>query len=485
MLGGSLFVAGLSGHEGEQTGQQGPRFHRRRPRAAPGANWVTNGGNVYNQRYSSLRQINRDNVAQVKAVWRTSLNGSGLGQGYSQQAQALFYDGIIYVVTGDNDVFAVDVETGKILWTYEANVDFDNTVICCGRLSRGVGLGDGKVYVGRLDGRLVALDQRTGKVVWDISAGDPASARHHGGAALLRRQGHRRLHGWRVRRPRPHQRLRREDRQARLELLDGAGARRDRSRDLAAGQRRVEVRRRAGVANAERRPRARHDLFLDRQRRAGSERRDSRGRQSLHVSLVALDANTGQYRWHFQLVRHDIWDFDAANPTILFDADFDGMRRKGITAVSKGGYLYILDRTSGVPLTPVVETPVPQDKIQKTAATQPIPQGDQVVRHEVDAVGENFEGILRNRARTFTPFSTGSSGNLAALLGRYLAPGLVQPHEQPDVPLRRRRPGPRHGRRCRLRRSARSPAPRRGVTCRAPSAARATSVRIIAARWSR
>jgi alcohol dehydrogenase (cytochrome c) len=125
------------------------------------------------------------------------------------------------------------------------------------------------------------------------------------------------------------------------------------------------------------------------------------------VSLVALDAATGAYRWHFQLVRHDIWDFDAANPTILFDAEFDGMMRKGITAVSKAGYLYILDRTSGVPLTPVLETLVPQDKSQKTAATQPIPQGDQVVRHEVDAVGESFEGILRNQARTFTPFSTG------------------------------------------------------------------------------
>jgi glucose dehydrogenase len=50
----------------------------------PAGNWVTNGGNVYNQRYSSLSQINRANVAQVKAVWRTSLNGSGLGQGYSQ-----------------------------------------------------------------------------------------------------------------------------------------------------------------------------------------------------------------------------------------------------------------------------------------------------------------------------------------------------------------------------------------------------------------
>ena len=139
----------------------------------PAANWVTNGGNVYNQRYSTLGQIDRGNVAQLKAVWRTSLNGSGLGQGYSQQAQALFYAGVLYVVTGDNDVFAVDVETGKILWTYEANVDFEHTVICCGRLSRGLGLGDGKIYLGRLDARLVALDQLTGKVAWDIAAGDP------------------------------------------------------------------------------------------------------------------------------------------------------------------------------------------------------------------------------------------------------------------------------------------------------------------------
>src|SRR5690606_33318895 len=136
----------------------------------PSRNWITNGGNIYNQRYSALAQINRDNVRDVKAVWRVSLGGSGTGPGYSHQAQALFYEGVLYVVTGDNDVFAVDIETGEFLWTYRGNVDFDNTVICCGRLSRGLGMGDGKIFLGRLDGRLVALDQRTGEVVWDILA---------------------------------------------------------------------------------------------------------------------------------------------------------------------------------------------------------------------------------------------------------------------------------------------------------------------------
>jgi alcohol dehydrogenase (cytochrome c) len=375
----------------------------------PAQNWITNGGNIYNQRYSSLTQINRDNVAQVKAVWRTSLNGSGLGQGYSQQAQALFYEGVLYVVTGDNDVFAVDVETGKILWTYEANVDFDNTVICCGRLSRGVGLGDGKVYVGRLDARLVALDQATGKVVWDIPAGDPgvsegitAAPLYYDGKVIVGFTGGE----YAVR--------------GRISAYDAKSGKRVWNFYTVPGPGEIGYATwpqdndawKYGGAPVWQTPSVDPELgmiyFTTGNAAPDLNGAIREGDNLFTVSLLALDVNTGEYRWHFQLVRHDIWDFDAANPTILFDADFDGMRRKGITAVSKGGYLYILDRTSGVPLTPVVETPVPQDKVQKTAATQPIPQGDQVVRHEVDAVGENFEGILRNRARTFTPFSTGN-----------------------------------------------------------------------------
>ena len=374
----------------------------------PAQNWVTNGGNIYNQRYSSLSQINRGNVAQVKAVWRTSLNGSGLGQGYSQQAQALFYEGILYVVTGDNDVFAVDVESGKILWTYEANVDFENAVICCGRLSRGVGLGDGKVYVGRLDARLVALDQLTGKVVWDIAAGDPgvsegitAAPLYYDGKVIVGFTGGE----YAVR--------------GRISAYDAKSGRRIWNFYTVPGPGEIGHATwprdndawKYGGAPVWQTPSVDPELgmiyFTTGNAAPDLNGAIREGDNLFTVSLVALDVNSGQYRWHFQLVRHDIWDFDAANPTILFDAEFDGMPRKGITAVSKGGYLYILDRTSGVPLTPVVETPVPQDRIQKTAATQPIPQGDQVVRHEVDAVGESFEGILRNRARTFTPFSTG------------------------------------------------------------------------------
>jgi len=147
-----------------------PAFSAAALSAPPTDGWFTNGGNLANQRYSPLASINRTNVAGLKPKWRTSLNGSGTASKYSGQAQALAYGGVIYVVTGADDVFALDAESGAILWTYEARLDEHIDAVCCGWLSRGVGLGDGRVYVGQLDGKLVALDQRTGTVAWSTQA---------------------------------------------------------------------------------------------------------------------------------------------------------------------------------------------------------------------------------------------------------------------------------------------------------------------------
>ena len=137
---------------------------------APAADWPTNGGDWYNRRYSPLTEINRDNVANLKGVWRTHLKGSGLGPQYSGEAQPIVYRGVAYIVTGANDVFAIDVDSGEILWEYRANLDPANNAVCCGWTSRGVALGAGYVYVGQLDGKLVALDQRNGNVVWSTQA---------------------------------------------------------------------------------------------------------------------------------------------------------------------------------------------------------------------------------------------------------------------------------------------------------------------------
>ena len=91
--------------------------------APPTTSWPTNGGNWYNQRYSPLTQIDRSNVASLKGVWRTRLGGSGAGAQHSGEAQPLVVDGLIYVPTGANDLYALDVTTGAIVWEYRANLD--------------------------------------------------------------------------------------------------------------------------------------------------------------------------------------------------------------------------------------------------------------------------------------------------------------------------------------------------------------------------
>src|SRR5262245_18333622 len=91
--------------------------------ALPRDGWRTNGGNLYNQRYSPLTQIDRTNVAQLKGVWRTPLNGSRRVAQYSGEAQPILHNSVIFVSTGADDVFALSVDTGEILWHVLANID--------------------------------------------------------------------------------------------------------------------------------------------------------------------------------------------------------------------------------------------------------------------------------------------------------------------------------------------------------------------------
>jgi len=107
--------------------------------------WLKAGGNLYSQNFSPLTQINRQNVANLKAVWRARLEGSGVGAKYSGEAQPVFYQGVVYIVTGADDVFATSVTTGEVLWTYHADLDSSISTVCCGWTSRGLALGEGKV----------------------------------------------------------------------------------------------------------------------------------------------------------------------------------------------------------------------------------------------------------------------------------------------------------------------------------------------------
>jgi quinohemoprotein ethanol dehydrogenase len=135
-------------------------------RSPVGKDWITNGGNLTNQRYSTLKQIDTINVPQLKGAWMTRLKGSGFGGKYSFEASPLVKDGIMYVVTGNDDVFALNAKTGTILWEYWSGIDQKISTVCCGWVNRGLAMGEGLLYLGQLDANVVALDMKTGKVAW-------------------------------------------------------------------------------------------------------------------------------------------------------------------------------------------------------------------------------------------------------------------------------------------------------------------------------
>src|SRR6201987_901568 len=128
-----------------------------------GKDWITNGGNMTNQRYSTLKQIDTDNVKQLKGAWMTRVKGSGLGGKYSLEATPLVKDGTMYMVTGNDDVFALNAKTGEILWEHWSQISQQISTVCCGWLNRGLAMGEGMLFLGQLDANMVALDIQTGK----------------------------------------------------------------------------------------------------------------------------------------------------------------------------------------------------------------------------------------------------------------------------------------------------------------------------------
>jgi quinohemoprotein ethanol dehydrogenase len=379
-----------------------PPFSAAQLSSLPSTDWITNGGTLSNQRYSPLELINRGNVAGLKALWRTHL-GSGGGANQSGQGQPIVYDGVIYITTGESDVFALDATSGAIVWRYAAKLDPNRVRACCGWVNRGVAIGDGKIYAGLLDARIVALDQRTGKEVWSIQAEDPLQGHsivsaplYYDGMIITGFGGGEMGVRGRVKA------YDAKDGKLRWTFHTIPGPGEPGHDSWPAGNDAWKY----GGAPVWQTPAidpALGMVYFSTGNAAPDFNGSNRKGDNLYtVSILALDVKTGAYRWHFQQVHHDIWDYDSPNPVILFDAPYPGGQRKGIAQVSKTGWVYILDRETGKPLIGIEERPVPQEPRQHTAATQPYVLGDSVVPQELDFAPEGFE--LINKGRIFTPF---------------------------------------------------------------------------------
>jgi quinohemoprotein ethanol dehydrogenase len=349
--------------------------------------WLTIGGDWHNTRHSTLTQIDRDNVKDLKAAWVVHL-GSGLGQKYSMEGTPIVKDGMMYFATGNDDVYALDAKTGSLIWQHLSGLDQNISTVCCGWDNRGVAVGEDKVFIGQLDGTFVALDAATGKELWKTEIGKwqegytiASAPLYYNGSiytgisggdreargkltALDAKTGNELWHFWTV--PDP-----------------GATG----SETWPSPNDPDPVRAKAylhGGANIWQTPAIDPDLGLiyfstgNPGPTAGGIGANRPGDNLFSSSIVALHMN-GTYAWHFQQVHHDLWDFDCPSPVILFEQMYDGEVRKGIAEACKTGWIYILDRTNGKPLIGINEKPVEQEPRVATAATQPYPVGDAVM----------------------------------------------------------------------------------------------------------
>lgn len=369
--------------------------------------WAFHGGDYYNRRYSILNQITAENIGDLKPTWVTSL-GSGAEDKYSGEATPLVVDGMMFITTGANDIFALDAKTGEQIWAYTPDIPQEMDTVCCGWTTRGVAVGDGKVYAGLLDARLIALDQKTGELLWETKVAEweegytvtSAPLYYNGKVYTGVSGGEYGIRG----------RVMAYDSDLGFEVwrfytipgpgdVDGDTWPSDNDAWLTGG---------GPVWNTPAvDPELGYIYFATGNTAPDLDGSNREGDNLYANSVVAVNAENGDYVWHFQEVHHDIWDMDPTNPVILYDVEMDGKMRKGLGQAGKTGWVYLLDRTDGTPLVGIEEKPVPQEERQKTAATQPFPVGDSFVPQTIteediaNDLGPEFTGEVGS---IFTPF---------------------------------------------------------------------------------
>lgn len=361
--------------------------------AAADTGWPTYGSDPGGSRYSEATQIDRTNVSRLKVAWtyRTGANGTQtkLSTKAAFEATPILSDGKLFLSTPYNHVIALDPATGAKMWEYNPSVNLERNYSEV--TSRGVSAWHDdsakgepacslRIFLGTLDARLIALDGKTGKPCEDFGANgvvdlnkDAATQTEWTGGyqvtsppAIYRDLvivGSSIADNWRVNTGRGI-----------VRAFDARSGRLRWTWDPIPWAKDTQPRTGAGNAWAAFSLDSQHDLvFVP----TGSAAPDyfggiRKGDNKWANSVVALRASTGEFVWGFQVVHHDLWDYDvAAQPTLFTWQD-------GTPAVvinTKMGHVFVLNRLTGAPLLPVEERPVPQSDIsgEKSWPTQPFP----------------------------------------------------------------------------------------------------------------
>jgi len=328
-----------------------------RANAASTKDWPSHGLDYAETRFSRLTQLSDANVKDLGLAWTYNLESTR-----GVEATPLIVDGIMYVSASWSIVHAIDVRTGKRLWTYDPKVPRRSGYKgCCDVVNRGVALYKGRVFVGAYDGRLIALDAATGAKVWEQDTvvdhkrsytitGAPRVVKGNviigqGGAEYGVRgyvSAYDAMTGklkWRwftvpgdPNKPYENDAMKMAaatwDPSSKYWESGGGGT----PWDTMAFDPELNLLY-VGTGNGSpwsrnlRSPKGGDNLFL--------------------ASIVALDPDTGRYVWHYQETPGDNWDYTSTQPMILADIAIEGKPRKVILHAPKNGFFFVIDRTDG------------------------------------------------------------------------------------------------------------------------------------------
>ena len=331
--------------------------------AKDGKNWLHPNGSYEQTRHAPAAQINTGNVAKLRPAF---VFQTGIVE--SMETAPIVVDGVMFVTTSYNHVYAINATTGEQYWHFKHKIGPVSTY-CCGPNNKGVAIADGKLFMGTLDAKLVALDAKTGKLLWETQIADPelgysetmAPAVVDGKVLIGTNGGEYGVRGFVKAYDANSGKLSWTFHTIPEKGHEGVWAENDATgrnmkRDIAAEK--AALAKNGGdfyktlgggvwmtpaidtktktvffvVGNPS------PDLY-------GAERP---GDNLYTDSMVAVDLETGKYKWHYQYVAHDVWDLDAVSPPILVDVkDKNGKMIPGVIHGGKTGHIYVHDRSNG------------------------------------------------------------------------------------------------------------------------------------------
>lgn len=325
-----------------------------------GDDWDNPGGDWAGSHFSRLGDITKENAGQLGLAWEYDLASARV-----QEATPVVIDGVMYTSGNLGRVYALNAATGQELWTFDPGVDMQsNRYACCDQANRGVAVADGKVFVGSLDGHLIALDAKTGAQIWKKDTitdrtrgytitGAPEIAGNlvvigNAGAEYDVRgyvtaydlsTGDQEWRFFTI----PHDPAEGPQESDALEAaaktwdpksrwdIGGGGTVWDAiSYDPVFDQVLIGVGNGGPYPLATRSPAGGDNLYLD--------------------SLVAIDRESGEMKWHYQETPQDSWDLTATQPMVLAELDVNGSKRPVVMHTPKNGFFYVIDRETGKPV---------------------------------------------------------------------------------------------------------------------------------------